>query len=1327
MNFHFRHVAGFFRRFRGGKVLVPAWLFILLIFPVNVFSFTSATLQGIVTNGATGQPVVGARIIVNGKSTLSTSGGVYTLSVSPVGTYPVVVSKTGFDNFTSQPVVFTPGTVAQLNCSLWETLNAPSGVMAAIDTSIQQVTVSWTSPAGPYELLYDDGLQNNFTVWSAAGNMNALKFTPVGFPAKITGGSIHIGMGSNYPSGVNLTLPFQVIVYDAAGTGGTPGNALAGPFEVVPAAFGWVEFTLPSPVTINAGSFFIAMVQGGSPPSASGIAIDETNPQFRSYSRFVSGGSAWFPAGGNFMIRAKCTGSGGPVFLDSQSLAAGNNNIYRLRQGEEQNPSAWTLVGSTPGNSITDPAWVQLPCGPYRWGVKAQYPGNRWSTVAFSNVIGKCWTAPINILVNLSCSATEPGRSLVRMVNLAYPDTVYEAVPDTEGHIAFTHVWKGNYSLEASCFGYDTLFQSVPVAAPVSLNLQLLQVKSPPANLIVNDSSLMARWDVPHYEQLIFSESWNSNNFTANNWTLEGGNKWTISQVAGNPAPSATFSSSTQLSNYSQSLVSKSLVGLNSTLMKLKYDVSLDVAGTTTVNNMAVELWDGSGWLAIKNYSSAEGDLAWTRDDLDISAFANQEFRIRFRAYGENSADLLNWNIDNIEVTGSEPAQEQANCILGYYFYLGNVISGYTTKNAYPIPGNQVLFGQSYHACVRALYGSGYSDSTCTDFTSAFLFPVLNLEGSAVENTAFVTWEKPQAPTDSLPVVPPGLQGYTITRDDSVIAHINDPDSLFFYDQGLEPGYYLYGVAASYDLGPYGYPGQIGESLSAGPLHITINWGRQLPFYESWNSGTFAFNEWRFTPSQGNWFIDANEGIPSPAANFKWYPPAVNYDQALESPPFNGLPYNCAAIWLDFDLKLNDRNFTGTEKMIVEVYYNNIWQKKAEISNVANLPWTNHHIDISPVRGKGFRVRFRASGQNSSELLNWYIDNVNIYPICYPAANPEGEAIGNDIRLTWSPPACYGGNLLNEGFESDLFPPDNWSLRITNPTSSWTHTDATSPQGVHNGNFSAGLNWDYNHQDEWLIAEDIYVNGDLTFWSYAFQGSLHLDHYYVKVSVDQGITWDVLMDMSALPPYPGLTGVNAWETPYHVDLSPYDGETVDIGWHAVDGDGNGLWYPWAIDDCSIGGDDFPRQISGYDIYRKSSSEAVYAKINAEALTDTTWLDTGLFMGQYRYYIQALFSECENALPSDTVLVDVITGIEPAIQAGRAAVYPNPASDHMTISSSFEIVEVRLYEMSGILTAAWFPSAINKLTVDIQGFAPGLYLVIVQDKMGLHNFKVCFIK
>ena len=270
------------------------------------------------------------------------------------------------------------------------------------------------------------------------------------------------------------------------------------------------------------------------------------------------------------------------------------------------------------------------------------------------------------------------------------------------------------------------------------------------------------------------------------------------------------------------------------------------------------------------------------------------------------------------------------------------------------------------------------------------------------------------------------------------------------------------------------------------------------------------------------------------------------------------------------------------------------------------------------------------------------------------------------------------------------------------------------------------MNWDYNHQDEWLIARNIYVNGDLTFWSYAYQGSLHMDHYYIKVSADQGANWDILMDMSALPPYPGPAGINAWITPYHIDLSMYDGETIDIAWHAVDGDGNGLWYPWAIDDCSIGADDHRQTIMGYDIYRKNPGSDFYGKVNSTPVVDTAWTDSGLPLGQYRYFIQAQFAECVNASNSDTVLVDLVTGTG-SVSGKKMIVYPNPVKDRFTIESAADILEVSLFATGGKAAGNWTPRGTRKITLDASALHSGLYVLMIRNRDETRFLKIIVIK
>ncbi len=163
--------------------------------------------------------------------------------------------------------------------------------------------------------------------------------------------------------------------------------------------------------------------------------------------------------------------------------------------------------------------------------------------------------------------------------------------------------------------------------------------------------------------------------------------------------------------------------------------------------------------------------------------------------------------------------------------------------------------------------------------------------------------------------------------------------------------------------------------------------------------------------------------------------------------------------------------------------------------------------------------------------------------------------------------------IVAEGFEGP-WPPLGWTVIQTCTDSThyipawWTQSDYDQ----HTGSYSARLWWSWEHQDEWLITHSIILTGSASclyyasFWTYGWEGSVHGDHYYVKVSTDNGTTWDVLLDLSNLTG----NGWNTWDYPYVMDLSSYAGDTIKLAWHGVDGPTNdGLWYIWLVDDVEV--------------------------------------------------------------------------------------------------------------------------------------------------------------
>jgi hypothetical protein len=272
-------------------------------------------LQGYITNGCDNTPVVGARVNVGSTYTYSVANGYYYFQVFPPGVQILTVNKPGFISFTAV-VSITSGGTTNFNVVLLCNADSPGTMNVTLNGTSTGVDISWLPPSGEYEIIYDDGGRENWTVWATAGNMNAVKFTPITGGVQVKSGKVHIGDAGNYPAGTDPTLlaPFQIAVYDATGSGGTPGAQIGDLIDVLPANFGWNTFTFPTPISLT-GTFYLVMIQGGMPPNAVGLGIDETTIKLRSYSKFGAG--QWLPASGNYMIRAVVYGQGGPLGPDA--------------------------------------------------------------------------------------------------------------------------------------------------------------------------------------------------------------------------------------------------------------------------------------------------------------------------------------------------------------------------------------------------------------------------------------------------------------------------------------------------------------------------------------------------------------------------------------------------------------------------------------------------------------------------------------------------------------------------------------------------------------------------------------------------------------------------------------------------------------------------------------------------------------------------------------------------------------------------------------------------------------------------------------------------
>ena len=328
------------------------------------------------------------------------------------------------------------------------------------------------------------------------------------------------------------------------------------------------------------------------------------------------------------------------------------------------------------------------------------------------------------------------------------------------------------------------------------------------------------------------------------------------------------------------------------------------------------------------------------------------------------------------------------------------------------------------------------------------------------------------------------------------------------------------------------------------------------------------------------------------------------------------------------------------------------------------------------------------NGQITLAATDYNMGQITLNEVAYAPAEVTAAAndAGTEVTIEWLAPDPNAIEVT-EGFESTNFPPEGWTQVITNngaanalgmyPT--WCRIGAVTITGEQitptEGSFQAAIAWAYTHQDEWLITPGFNCppNAYMSFDSYVFMGSTEGDHYYVKVSTDNGENWTTLWDASAQ-----TGGLNAYATPITIDLGAYTGNQVKVAFHAKDpADNSGLRENWFIDNVYIGNDNakvvfdsdqfavisasdkparsgidelsrttklpakkYSRALVGYNVYRLAAgneqNEGHWTLINQEPITALSIADPAwqtLANGDYRWAVKAVYTNNVLSVPS----------------------------------------------------------------------------------------------
>jgi len=409
----------------------------------------------------------------------------------------------------------------------------------------------------------------------------------------------------------------------------------------------------------------------------------------------------------------------------------------------------------------------------------------------------------------------------------------------------------------------------------------------------------------------------------------------------------------------------------------------------------------GQTWQMLKQLDAS---LEWEEQVVDLSGFSGPvgDSTIQFAFHADDFGYFSSgWAVDNIFVYSDEIAQQP----LDYKIFLDDESIGQTNDHSfqYAFPYN------SDHNCgIIAEYTEGISDTVWQPVHSWYLPKPANLVGIVPGDEVILQWNPPSDTNF--------LLGFIVYKNgDSLDFTEFNGEEICEFVEYLELcnwfGYAEYEVSSVYDLSGYGFPGTTGESGKEGPVMIFSAWYLEMDFYEDWSSGSFSDNFWCTTDN--NWQVSGEIGHVAPAAVLYTDAITSSYESSLQSFQFLvPMPEFPERTFLSFDLLLNSNQSTGNEMLAVEVYdpITNHWTFVKTYSNAGgSFGWLSDTMEITnDYNGELFSFRFKAIGENPSDLEYWAIDNISLLLSCKAPENVEAVLDPDSIdhvKVTWDVPS----------------------------------------------------------------------------------------------------------------------------------------------------------------------------------------------------------------------------------------------------------------------------------------------------------------------------------
>ncbi|MCD4772074.1 MAG: T9SS type A sorting domain-containing protein [Bacteroidales bacterium] len=995
----------------------------------------------------------------------------------------------------------------------------------------------------------------------------------------------------------------------------------------------------------------------------------------------------------------------------------------------------------------------------------------------------------VSVTINVSTGSGENAEgSEITLSGYNLPYKIYTAILDTSETVTFDTVYIGLYNVEVDKVGYYVYSDDHNFISDTSLFITIYEKCYQPYNLYVDPLTSIATWHAARITQI--REKFNDATFPPEGWqsstascgwfaTTDGSStNWTIPAWNSQYACVNDNDCGVGADGSVDYLITPKLDLRESPDFSLKFDSYFD-GGNGQLAYVEYSLDAGVTWIELSQIPSFS---SWERLEISLAAFSglNGESEIWFAFHSNDNGNWASgWAIDNVEVSvGSDsdwPPQ-------GYHVFLDDVfvaeVSGTTFDFQY------LTWGQTYTVCVYTLCSCGLSEDECYTFTSAYLYPPINLHADTSNNGAGLIWYPPCAQgllmtagepkniaSNSLNennqkkqkncdvtecVVPDNLLGFNVYRDEAFVDYVeyNGEDSIT-WGQPMQPGTYSFSVTAEYDVTVYGGTGTT-ESMPAGPVSIQVSYGFSLPFVEDWSDASFEDQQWETTSV--NWIFDFSIGNPATSAEFHCYPMLTNYEAGLISYPILGSEFNDEDIFLEYDYMLDDRNETGLELMTVKIWENGNWHEVANYANEGDIDWTTENIDITEfAQGNDFKIGFFANGASSVNFKSWYIDNINVYFEC-PA--PE------DLFLEFEEYLTYAEVRLN------------WQLGEP-PIEEWIQYD----DGINDNAISAGgafelsAYWPASTMAQYSGSEltevEVYINdptiiaiikiygagtptepGDLLAEK-CFYGT---EESWITVELDSPVpitgediwigyygdapAWAFFAGCDAGPAIAGFGDMVSMDGITFESLSLAYG--LDYNWNIhgfvinANGEKTSLKPVKATPVYYTGGvpvvsgiktsinvaPNKHRDFVSFSIYRNYNENGF--ELIEEGWTDYEYTDVVYAGGDYTYYVTAIYDQCISDPSNETGTVCYL-GNEELNLVESIEVYPNPSINHVYINSKVDINKITVFDDLGKLVLENKIVENNNIKINTSSFDAGVYFIKIYTNESVVVRKVAITK